>query len=48
MNALKQGIELYESDPTTWTALVKQAMQKDFSWNQSSDLYVELYNNIKV
>ncbi len=48
MNALKQGIELYESDQTTWNALVKQAMKKDFSWNQSSDLYVELYNTIKV
>ncbi len=28
MNALKQGIELYQSDQETWTVLVKQAMEK--------------------
>ncbi len=48
MNALKQGIELYQSDQATWNVLVKQAMAKDFSWNQSSDLYIQLYNTIKV
>ncbi|MFS1087480.1 glycogen synthase GlgA [Enterococcus casseliflavus] len=48
MNALKQGIELYQSDQATWNVLVKQAMEKDFSWNQSSDLYIQLYNTIKV
>lgn len=46
MNALKQAIELYQQEPETWQKLMRSAMAKDFSWDVSSQRYLELYQQI--
>ncbi|WP_291290744.1 glycogen synthase GlgA [Enterococcus sp.] len=48
MNAVKQGILLYQDEPKTWQSLQAQAMKKDFSWDISSEQYIDLYQEIKV
>lgn len=48
MNAVKQGILLYQDDQQTWKSLQAQAMNKDFSWDISSNQYIDLYQAIKV
>lgn len=48
MQSLKQAIELYQANQTVWHQLVDQAMETDFSWDQSSDTYIDLYNQLRV
>ncbi|OJG75762.1 glycogen/starch synthase, ADP-glucose type [Enterococcus quebecensis] len=40
------AIDLYWNDQKTWNHLIKTAMSKDFSWEKSSQLYLDLYNNL--
>ncbi|WP_430603608.1 starch synthase [Enterococcus sp. DIV0724b] len=40
------AIDLYWNDQNTWTQLMKKAMRKDFSWEKSSRLYMELYQKM--
>ncbi|EOL45861.1 glycogen synthase GlgA [Enterococcus caccae] len=40
------AIELYRNDQHTWQHLVKTAMEKDFSWGKSSQLYLNLYKDV--
>ena len=40
------AIYLYNNDKEAWNKLVKQAMEKDYSWNNSALTYLELYNNL--
>ena len=40
------AIYLYNHDKEAWNKLVKQAMEKDYSWNNSALTYLELYNNL--
>lgn len=46
MNVLKQAIELYQNNPEVWQDLMQQAMAKDFSWNESSQQYLALYQQL--
>lgn len=46
MQTLKQAVTLYQTNQEVWARLVDQAMSKDFSWDQSSDAYITLYNEI--
>lgn len=46
MNVLKQAIELYQNNPEIWQELMQQAMAKDFSWNESSQQYLALYQQL--
>ena len=46
MQALKQAIELYQDEPKVWKKLMSNAMAKDFSWDVSSQRYLELYQQI--
>lgn len=46
MNALKQAIDLYQNHQDIWQKLMLQAMTRDFSWNKSSQKYLELYKQI--
>ncbi len=48
MQALKQAVQLYQENQTVWQQLVQQAMAKDFSWDQSSDAYIDVYNQIRA
>ncbi|MGE5578727.1 MAG: glycogen synthase GlgA [Bacillota bacterium] len=40
--AIERALSLYEARDR-WTALVREAMERDFSWNKSAALYTELY-----
>lgn len=44
-DAVARAVELYK-DKKKWNALVKKAMDTDFSWNVSAEKYIELYRNI--
>lgn len=40
------AINLYMNNRTQFDSLVKQAMEKDYSWNQSAKTYLELFKNL--
>jgi starch synthase len=42
LGAIDRALSLYR-DPGAWRRLVRQAMERDFSWNTSAALYTELY-----
>lgn len=46
MQTLIQAIDLYQNHHKIWQDLVQNAMQKDFSWHQSSMIYLSLYHSI--
>lgn len=46
MNAMKQAIELYQDHQDIWQGLMLEAMSRDFSWNESSEQYLELYKQL--
>lgn len=46
MNAMKQAIELYQSQPKIWQKMMIEAMSRDFSWDGSSEQYLELYKQM--
>ncbi|KGD91996.1 MULTISPECIES: glycogen synthase GlgA [Rhizobium/Agrobacterium group] len=43
--ALRRAVRLYR-DPKVWTAMQKQGMKSDVSWEKSAGLYAELYKNL--
>jgi starch synthase len=43
--ALRRAVRFYE-DPKVWTALQKQGMKSDVSWEKSAGLYAALYANL--
>lgn len=43
--AIKDAIYHYNA-PESWWNIVKQAMEKDFSWKESASLYEELYEKL--
>ncbi|MGN0592685.1 MAG: glycogen synthase GlgA [Ruminococcus sp.] len=45
LNALKRGMEVYNS-PKQWNALIKRAMNCDYSWAQSAKAYVKMYQEL--
>lgn len=45
MKEIKRALKLYE-DKEEWTALMKNGMSKDFSWNSSAQKYITLYKKI--
>jgi starch synthase len=46
MEAVEEAVRLYR-EPTTWQALMTNAMKADFSWDRSAQRYVELYHAVK-
>ncbi|MGM0301663.1 starch synthase [Enterococcus sp. AZ048] len=46
MNAMKQAITLYQEHQDIWKELMEEAMTRDFSWNESSKKYLELYKQM--
>ncbi len=44
-DAVRRAVELYK-DKKKWSALVKTAMETDFSWNVSANKYIEMYRNV--
>jgi len=45
LRALLRGIKAYE-DKTLWSALQKEAMEEDFSWEKSAKEYLKLYQTL--
>lgn len=46
MNALKQAIQLYHEHQDIWRKMMVEAMSRDFSWDVSSQKYLELYKQM--
>ena len=44
-DAVARAVDLYK-DKKKWSALVKTAMETDFSWNVSANKYIEMYRNV--
>ncbi|MDD6270410.1 MAG: glycogen synthase GlgA [Oscillospiraceae bacterium] len=45
LDAVKRGLELY-GNKRKWNALVKRAMNCDFSWKKSAEQYMEMYRQL--
>ena len=45
MNACVRAMKLY-NDTENWRNLVSYAMKEDFSWNRSSEKYIEMYREL--
>ncbi len=45
LDACMRAKELY-SDKRSWNAVIKRDMNEDFSWNNSADLYIDLYREL--
>jgi starch synthase len=45
LDAIDRALELYRSK-SDWTALMRRAMSRDFSWERSARLYEQLYREI--
>lgn len=45
LDAITRAIGLYE-DKTQWRNLVKNAMQRDYSWQEQAHKYIELYKSL--
>ncbi|RLA25758.1 MAG: glycogen synthase GlgA [Gammaproteobacteria bacterium] len=45
LETIKRALLLY-ANKRTWTQLQKNAMSKDFSWRQSAQQYLDLYNKL--
>jgi len=44
--AIKDALDTYRNYPDSWNQLIRQAMNSDFSWEQSAKHYIELYKII--
>lgn len=45
LNSIKRAIHTY-NDEKAWNALVKRAMNCDYSWKSSAEVYIKLYKEI--
>jgi starch synthase len=43
---MQDAVDLYTDHPKTWQKLMKNAMEKDFSWQNSAKLYERLYETV--
>ena len=46
LGTIYRALDVYEEQPQAWELLMKQAMEKDFSWKQPSQHYIELYQSL--
>lgn len=45
LDAIKRAISIYE-DKSDWQQIMKNAMQRDYSWKEQAKKYIELYNKL--
>ena len=45
MDRINHALWVYYDRPKYWTDLIKRAMKEDWSWNNSSKIYEDLYNS---
>jgi starch synthase len=43
---IKRAIKMFTSDKETWQRIMRNGMQSDFSWLNSSKKYVDLYKKL--
>lgn len=46
LGAIDRGLEVYENDRPSWTALMERGMTTDFSWDQSAAAYEKVYRQV--
>ncbi|MEG1608995.1 MAG: glycogen/starch synthase, partial [Clostridia bacterium] len=46
MRAIERAVDLYYNNKIAWIKLMKNAMSKDFGWDNIAKKYLELYNKI--
>ncbi len=46
LGALRRALEIYGGDKNAWETIVKNAMNRDSSWNQSAKEYTKLYKEL--
>ncbi|MTD38028.1 glycogen synthase GlgA [Erwinia sp. CPCC 100877] len=44
--SVNAAVTLFKNDQSTWVTMVQTAMNKDFSWEKSSQKYLELYQDV--
>ena len=42
------ALNTYNNNRKAWNALVKQAMEKDYSWSSSASKYLDIYKKITL
>lgn len=47
LQIIDEALDVYQHNPKAWTQLIKQAMNKDFSWDQSAQKYISFYQSIQ-
>lgn len=45
-SALDRAIHCWYDDPDRWRKIMINAMNRDYSWNKSSDLYLKIYSQV--
>jgi len=45
-NRVEQAIDLFQHDKETWSKIVETGMKQDWSWGNSAERYVEVYDRI--
>lgn len=43
VETIDRALTVYYDEPKNWASLVKQAMSKDFSWEKSTNEYIQVY-----
>lgn len=43
LSAVTRALDVYHNQPTIWQAMMRRAMQEDFSWDIAAKAYVGLY-----
>jgi len=46
LDAARRAVSLYKGNPTQWSKLIQNAMNKDYSWEVSAKEYAKLYKKI--
>ncbi|MCF8260207.1 MAG: glycogen synthase GlgA [Melioribacteraceae bacterium] len=46
VKTVKAALDIYTNDPKTWTKIMKNGMKSNFTWLNSSKLYVDLYKKV--
>lgn len=46
LHAIERAKRVYYEDKEDWDGIVKRGMEKDFSWDRSADIYMDLYKKM--
>jgi len=44
---MKEALGLYDQRPRAWEGMIRRCMKEDYSWEQQSQEYTELYNSLQ-